>query len=236
MTLQDQNTTLLELKSHKKLIQEVKLNQAIALSVDCIILGFHNGNLQILVSKSDYEGYEGLPSLIGGLVSPEHDLETAAASILRTKTNLEAISLHQIKAYGEINRHPAGRVITVAYCALINIENTTINNKDLNLEWVPFHTLEKMAFDHKHIINDCLKWLQHEADTTPIAFDLLPEKFSLRSLQELYSAILLQDLDKRNFRKRIQSFGYLVDINEMEQNVPHRPGKLYKLNNNVATS
>jgi 8-oxo-dGTP diphosphatase len=236
MTLQDQNITLLELKSHNKLLQEVKSNQAIALSVDCIVLGFNEGDLQILVTKSDYEGYEGLPSLIGDLVSPEHDLETAAANILHTKTNFKAISLHQIKTYGEVKRHPAGRVITVAYCALIDIASNPVISKENNLQWIPLQAVQKMAFDHMRIVNDCLQWLQHEANAGPIVFNLLPEKFSLRLLQELYSAILAQDLDKRNFRKKIQSFGYLVDINEMEQNVPHRPGKLYKLNTALAVN
>jgi 8-oxo-dGTP diphosphatase len=168
------------------------------------------------------------------LGSPTIDLDEAAVLDLQRRTSLTNIFLEQVKTYGALRRHPAGRVITVAYCALINIENHQLNVTSNELQWVPFETINEMAFDHMLIATDCLQWLRKKLMTEPIAFNLLPKKFSLRQLQDLYSAILGEDLDRRNFRKKIGSLGYLIDINEMEKGVTHRPGKLYTFDNNSA--
>lgn len=221
------------LKSNKTIQGEVKKNRGITLSVDCNIFGFDKGKLKVLVIKSDYEAYKNQFSLIGDLVHPDENIDSAALRILLEKTSLDTIYLEQVKTYGNVQRHPAGRVVTIAYCALINVNHHQLKIKDHELQWVDYDDLKIMAFDHLQIIQDCKKWLQQKLLIEPIAFNLLPKKFSLRAVQELYSAILGENLDRRNFRKKILSLGYIVDINQMEKDVTHRPGKLYKFDDNT---
>ncbi len=219
---------LLTVKTNKTVETEVKKNRVITLSIDCVIFGFDVDKLKVLVIKSDYEKYRNQWSLIGDLVHPQEHLDEAAMRVLHDKTALEAIYLQQVHTFGDIERHPAGRVVTVAYCALINIHHTQLKLKQHGLEWVNYDDIEVMAFDHKVIMQACKLWLQNKLFTEPIASNLLPKKFSLRALQSLYTAILGEALDRRNFRKKILSLGYLVDVDQMETNVTHRPGKLYK--------
>jgi 8-oxo-dGTP diphosphatase len=218
----------LEIKSNKIIESEVKKNRGITLSVDCVIFGFEKGKLKLLTIKSDYVAYKNRFSLIGDLVHPDEDIDSAALKILNQKTALNTIFLEQVKAYGNVHRHPGGRVVTIAYCALININHYQLKINDHELQWIDLDSLKEMAFDHLQITKDCLLWLRKKTIDEPIVFNLLPKKFSLRALQELYSAIQGESLDRRNFRKKIISMGYLVDLNEMEKNVTHRPGKLYK--------
>jgi 8-oxo-dGTP diphosphatase len=224
----EQHSTETSIKSEKVVSKEVKKNKGITLSVDCVIFGFDKGILKILTIESDYEKYKGKLSLLGDLVSPDVDLDKAAVQVLKKRTSLSSIFLEQVHTYGTVKRHPAGRVVTVAYCALVNINHYKLKVNTNHLQWMPFHEVDQMAFDHLLIANDCLGWLRTKLLNEPIAFNLLPKKFSLRELQELYTAILGEKLDRRNFRKKIQTLGYLKDLNELEKNVTHRPGKLYK--------
>lgn len=201
----------------------------IAISVDCVIFGYDNKELKVLLIKSDLEEFEGLYSLLGDLIRPDEDLETASYRILNERTGMDDVYLEQVQAFGSIERHPSGRVITIAYYSLIDIKHhkLQLNNNELN--WYPVNEIRKLAFDHKLILDTCLARLQEQVMEHPVIFNLLPEKFSLRELQELYEAILGVELDRRNFRKKISIKDWLVDIDEMENDVPHRPGKLYKL-------
>lgn len=201
----------------------------IAISVDCVIFGYEDKQLKVLLIKSDLEEFEGLHSLLGDLVKPDEDLETASYRILRERTGMEDVYLEQVQAFGSIGRHPSGRVITIAYYSLIDISHHRLQLSHNELHWHPVSEIKKLAFDHKLILDTCLARLQEQVMEHPIIFNLLPEKFSLRELQEVYEAILDIDLDRRNFRKKISLKDWLVDIEEMEQDVPHRPGKLYKL-------
>ena len=201
----------------------------IAISVDCVIFGYEDKQLKVLLIKSDLEEFEGLYSLLGDLVKPDEDLETASYRILRERTGMEDVYLEQVQAFGSIGRHPSGRVITIAYYSLIDISHHRLQLSHNELHWHPVSEIKKLAFDHKLILDTCLARLQEQVMEHPIIFNLLPEKFSLRELQEVYEAILDIDLDRRNFRKKISLKDWLVDIDEMEQDVPHRPGKLYKL-------
>jgi 8-oxo-dGTP diphosphatase len=201
----------------------------IAISVDCVIFGYDNKELKVLLIKSDLEEFEGLYSLLGDLVKPDEDLETASYRILRERTGMDDVYLEQVQAFGSIGRHPSGRVITIAYYSLIDISHHRMQLSHNELSWHSVNELRKLAFDHKLILDTCLARLQDQVMDHPIIFNLLPEKFSLRELQEVYEAILGVDLDRRNFRKKISLKDWLVDMDEMEQDVPHRPGKLYKL-------
>jgi 8-oxo-dGTP diphosphatase len=228
MNLQITETSLNGIRSSKDIAKEVAKNSGITLSVDCVIFGFDEGELKVLVIQSDYDKYKGMFSLLGDLVHPNENIESAALRVLQERTSLNSIFLDQVKVYSNIDRHPEGRVVTVSFCALVNVNHYRLMIKDHDLQWVGFDSLKKMAFDHYEIATDCLKWLQKKIMFEPIAFNLLPKKFPLRALQDLYSAILYETLDRRNFRKKMQSLGYLIDLNEFEKDVTHRPGKLYK--------
>lgn len=201
----------------------------IAVSVDCVIFGYEDKQLKVLLIKSDLKEFEGLWSLLGDLVKPDENLDDAAYRVLKNRTGLHDVYLEQVQTFGNIGRHPSGRVITTAYYSLMNIKSHKLQLTANELHWHNIGMIDKMAFDHKQILDCALQKLQEKVLEQPVIFNLLPEKFSLRELQDLYEAILGIELDRRNFRKRITLKNWLVDLNEMEEDVPHRPGKLYKL-------
>ncbi|MBK8951118.1 MAG: NUDIX hydrolase [Chitinophagaceae bacterium] len=201
----------------------------IGISVDCVIFGYDDKDLKVLLIKSDLEEFEGLYSLLGDLVRPDEDLDTASYRILKERTGLDDVYLEQVHSFGSLDRHPSGRVITVAYYSLVDIKNHRLRVDSNELHWHSIQTIKNLAFDHKLILDTCSARLQEQVMDYPVIFNLLPEKFSLRELQELYEAILGLELDRRNFRKKIALKDWLIDTEEMEENVPHRPGKLHKL-------
>lgn len=214
----------------KTLQTEVENTNKIALSVDCVIFGFDENKLKVLLIRSDLKKFSGKWSLLGDLVLPTEDLDAAAYRILKKRTGLSDVYLEQVHTYGKVNRHPAGRVITVTYCSLINIQHHKLNIFENELHWHDVTKVSDMAFDHQTIFDDTIKQLQKRVQEHPLGFNLLPKKFSLRDLQNLYEAILGIKMDRRNFRKKFFSMDFLIDLKEMEQDVPHRPGKLYKFN------
>jgi 8-oxo-dGTP diphosphatase len=205
----------------------------IAISVDCVIFGYEDKELKVLMIKSDLEEFSGLNSLLGDLVRPDEDLDEASYRILKKRTGLDDVYLEQVHAFGGISRHPSGRVITVAYFSLIDIKHHQLQLNDHELRWHSLNDIKKLAFDHKLILDTCLEQLKNTVMEKPVVFNLLPEKFSLRELQELYEAILGVELDRRNFRKKIAIKDWLIDIDEMEVNLSHRPGKLYSVKKNT---
>jgi 8-oxo-dGTP diphosphatase len=201
----------------------------IAVSVDCVIFGYDDKRLKVLLIKSDLKEFEGLYSLLGDLVRPDEDMEDAPYRVLQERTGLQDVYLEQVQTFGNIGRHPSGRVITTAYYSLVNAKSHRLRLTANELHWHYVDDVDRMAFDHRLILDSCLQRLREKVMEHPVIFNLLPEKFSLRELQDLYEAILGVELDRRNFRKRITLKNWLVDLNEMEEDVPHRPGKLYKL-------
>ncbi len=218
------------MKTIKAIESEVRKNRGIALSVDCVIFGFDENKLKVLLIRSDLDQYKNKWSLLGDLLNPDEDLDEAAYRVLKQRTGLDDVYLEQVNTFGQVNRHPAGRVITVAYCSLINVQHHKLKITDNELHWHDASNISDLAFDHQLIYETCYRNLQKRVQEHPLGFNLLPRKFSLRELQNLYSAILGITLDRRNFRKKFLSMGFLVDLNEMETDVPHRPGKLYKFN------
>ncbi len=211
-------------------VQLVNSYPKFSLSVDCVIFGFQENELKVLLIKSDLEDFRNKWSLLGNIVQEEEDLDQAAYRVLKQRTGMDDVFLEQVHAFGQPHRHPGGRVITIAYCSLLNIRDHQIKIMENELSWQPVHGLTEMAFDHLLIIQECYQWLQKRIQEHPLAFNLLPEKFSLRELQNLYEAILNIKLDRRNFRKKFFSMDFLTDTEEYEDNVPHRPGRLYKFN------
>lgn len=217
-------------KTLQTIQSEVQNINKIALSVDCVIFGFDESKLKVLLIRSDLKKYSGKWSLLGDLVFPQEDLDAAAYRILKQRTGLSDVYLEQVHTFGDVSRHPAGRVVTVAYCSLINVQHHRLNILDNELHWHDAKTVTDLAFDHQVIFDTCMRQLQKRVQEHPLGFNLLPKKFSLRELQNLYEAILDIKMDRRNFRKKFFSMDFLIDLKEMEQDVPHRPGKLYKFN------
>jgi 8-oxo-dGTP diphosphatase len=201
----------------------------IALSVDCVIFGYDEKELKVLLIKSDLEEFSGLYSLLGDLVRPDEDLDSAPYRVLKNRTGMDDVYLEQVHTFGSIGRHPSGRVITTAYYSLIDIRHHNLQLDNNELHWHSVKDIKKLAFDHRLILNTCLQQLRSQIMENPVVFNLLQDKFSLRELQEVYEAILGIKLDRRNFRKKIAVKDWLQDLNEMETNLSHRPGKLYSL-------
>jgi len=218
------------IKSLKAIQSELKKSEPVSLSVDCVIFGFDENKLKVLLIRSDLKKFKGKWSLLGDLLHEDEDLDSAAYRILKERTGLTNVYLEQVHTFGNINRHPAGRVVTVTYCSLINVRHHRLNILDNELHWHDVKNVTDLAFDHQEIFDTCYARLQKRIQEHPLGFNLLPKKFSLRDLQNLYEAILDTKMDRRNFRKKFFSMDFLTDLNEMEQNVPHRPGKLYEFN------
>lgn len=199
----------------------------IAVSVDCVIFGYDDKDLKVLLIESDLQEFVGLFSLLGDLVKPNEDLDSASYRVLRDRTGLDNVFLHQVHTFGKVHRHPSGRVVSTAYYALINLNNHQLKIDTNNLHWHNVSSIKKLAFDHKEIVNTCLQVLREQIMEHPVALNLLPEKFSLRALQEVYEAILGYSLDRRNFRKKISLKNWLAELDEMEVDVTHRPGRLH---------
>jgi 8-oxo-dGTP diphosphatase len=200
----------------------------VALTVDCVIFGFEDNKLKVLLIRSDLEIYKGKWSLLGDFAMESETLEEAAYRVLYKRTGMTDVFLDQVHIFSEPERHPGGRVLTVAYCSLLNIRHHELKITENELHWHNVTDLDSMAFDHLDILQTCYKWLQKRIQEHPLGFNLLPEKFSLRELQNLYEAILNVELDRRNFRKKFFSMDFLIDTGEYEEDVKHRPGKLYQ--------
>ena len=220
--------TLSRQKTIQQLVSENHSYFQMAISVDCVIFGFDCNTLKVLVIKSDLEEFHNEWSLLGDLVHLNEDPDAASYRILKEKTGLGDVFLEQVHTFGEVGRHPAGRVVTIAYYSMVDVKHHQLRLSQNELHWHPVNEIHTMAFDHLKILHTCLERLQSKAFEQPVVFNLLPEKFSLRELQTLYEAILGTKLDRRNFRKKFFMMDWLSDAHELEQNVTHRPGKLYK--------
>lgn len=204
-----------------------------AFTVDNVIFGFDESDLKILLIKRQEAPYEEYWALPGYFVLPDEDLNTAARRVLKQLAGLDNVYLEQVQSFGAVNRHPVGRVITVAYFSLIKIANFSPqpdNDVAKEVKWFSVSQVPNLnlAFDHEEMITACFNKLKREVRIRPVGFELLPPKFTLTELQHLYEAILETDLDKRNFRKKILSMNLLIDLDEMQEGVAHRPAKLYK--------
>ncbi len=199
-------------------------------SVDCVIFGFADNELKVLLIKSDLEVFKDRWSLLGDLLRADEDLESASYRVLKERTGLSDVYLEQVYTFSSMDRHPGGRVITTAFYSLVNIKDHQLKLAHNELHWHPVNELSNLAFDHDRILQTCLERLRDQIQEHPIVFNLLPEKFSLRELQALYEAILNTKMDRRNFRKKFFLMDWLVDLEELERDVSHRPGKLYRFN------
>ncbi len=201
-----------------------------AFSVDCVVFGFDDGQLKVLLIERGAEPFKDHFALPGDLVYPNEDLDEAAQRVLKELTTLEDVYLEQVKAFGAVDRHPLGRVITISYFSLIKIEKYNLGASSWanKAAWHPINNLPKLAFDHPNILDSCRAALEEKVRRQPIGFELLPQKFTLRELQNLYESLLEKKLDTRNFRKKVLSTGLLEALAEKQEGVAHRPAKLYR--------
>lgn len=200
------------------------------LSVDCVVFGFENNRLEVLLIKRKRNPSKDSWALPGGFVLKSETLDDAAVRILEETSNVKNIYLEQVHTFSDIERYPSRRVISVSYFALIDPDKHSLKPgvDTTDVKWYPTNDNLDFPFDHQEIFNKALKQLRHRVKTKPIGFELLPKKFSLTQLQNLYECILGETLDKRNFRKRILSYKMLVPLNDYQKGVAHRAARLYK--------
>jgi 8-oxo-dGTP diphosphatase len=201
-----------------------------ALTVDCVVFGFDDGELKVLLIERGLEPFKGRWALPGGFVKVDETVDDAARRELEEEAGLKNVFLEQLYTFGTVNRDPRERVVSVAHYALVKLSEHEAKaaTDAANARWFPVSKVPKLAFDHAEILAMALARLKAKVRYQPIGFELLPPKFTLSQLQHLYEAILGMELDKRNFRKKVLSFGLLVPLKEMFQAGRHRPAQLFR--------
>jgi 8-oxo-dGTP diphosphatase len=201
-----------------------------AVTVDLVLLTVRNNALEVMLARRADEPFAGDWSIPGGFLKAGESLEQAALRVLKEKTGVEDAYLEQLYTFGEPYRDPRGRVITVTYIALIPSQhlNRPPTERIAELTWVPVHRLPRLAFDHEEIIRYAVQRLRAKAGYSNIVYGLMPERFRLSELQEMYEIILNDRLDKRNFRKRMLATGLLQSTGRKVASGAHRPAMLYK--------
>lgn len=210
------------------------INPKFYVSVDCIIFGFSEGELNLLLLKRNFEPAKGEWSLMGGFVQQDESVDHAAKRVLAELTGLENVYMEQVNSFGEVGRDPGERVISIAYYALINInEYDREAVQQHNAFWVNINEMPDLIFDHPQMVQAARELMKQKASTKPIGFNLLPELFTLSQLQSLYEAIYGEDIDKRNFRKRIAEMDYIEKTDKIDKKGSKRGAALYKFNDKV---
>ena len=201
-----------------------------ALTVDCVVFGFDEGDLKVLLIERGLQPFKGRWALPGGFVRVDETLDAAARRELAEEAGLKEVFLEQLFTFGDLNRDPRERVVSVSYYALVKLANvqTKAATDAVEARWFPVSKIPKLAFDHGDILATALARLRAKLRYQPIGFELLPPEFTLSQLQHLYEAMLGLELDKRNFRKKILGFGLLVPLKETFMEGAHRPAQLYR--------
>lgn len=203
----------------------------ILVALDCIIFGFDRNGLKLLLIKRDFEPEKGNWSLMGGFLKREESLDEAADRVLHKLTGLKDVYLEQLYGFGEVDRDPVERTVSIAYYALINIRE---HDRDLvekyDARWFSINELPDLIFDHMQMVEAAKSRLRYRATHEPVGFELLPEKFTMPELQILYEAIYETELDKRNFRRRILSMDVLVKTDEKQKKYSKKGAYFYKFN------
>jgi 8-oxo-dGTP diphosphatase len=201
-----------------------------ALTVDCVVFGIDDEDLKVLLVQRDVEPFMGRWAIPGGFVHEEEGLEEAARRELQEETGLDRIFLEQLFTFGDVGRDPRGRVVSVAYYALVKLGDHKVRaaTDAREASWFPVWDTPSLAFDHERILQTALVRLKGKVRYQPLGFELLPAKFTLTQLQRVYEKILERPLDKRNFRKKLLAMELLVELDEVEQDVAHRAARLYR--------
>jgi ADP-ribose pyrophosphatase YjhB (NUDIX family) len=209
-------------------------NTPLYVSVDCIIFGFLKGELYLLLLKRNFQPALGEWSLTGGFVQKDESVDNAAKRVLVELTGLKDVYMEQVGAFGEVERDPGERVISVAYYALININEY---DRELvqqhNAFWIKIKELPPLIFDHAEMIEKAKILMRQNASTKPISLNLLPKLFTLYQLQSLYETIYDEELDKRNFRKRVAEMDFIEKTDKIDKQNSKRGAALYQFNNKI---
>jgi len=200
------------------------------IAVDCIIFGFDGHDIKLLVIKRSFEPEKGKWSLMGGFVQPDENLKECADRVLKQLTGIEGVYLEQLRTFSKPDRDPVERTISVAYFALIDINQYEKQiSHDYNAEWFLLDTKPKLIFDHDEMVALAQRQLRYKASLHPVLFELLPEKFTIPQLQELYQGVYDTNFDNRNFSRKILSTGLLVKQKEKDKMNSKKGAFYYKL-------
>lgn len=205
-----------------------------AVTTDCVIFGFDNGELKVLLIERGIEPFKGRWALPGGFLQMDENTDQCARRELFEETGIENLFIEQLYTFSDVDRDPRGRVVTVSYYALVKLSDYKLQAGDdaKNAQWFPISKVPALAFDHDRILRVALNRLRAKIRYQPIGFELLPERFTMPELQNLYESVLEMQLDRRNFRRKILDTGLLIDHNESVKGLPHKGAKYFSFNKN----
>ena len=201
-----------------------------AVTTDCVIFGFNGERLQVLLIERGIAPFKGRWAFPGGFLKMDETAEEGAKRELKEETGLESAYIEQLHTFSAPNRDPRERVITIAYYALVKIQEVKGGDDAASAKWFPLDEIPPLAFDHDYILRMATQRLREQIHFQPIGFELLPEKFTIRELQSLYEAILGINFDRRNFSKKMLHLEILTELDETIWPTPKREAKLYKFN------
>lgn len=206
-----------------------------ALSIDCLIFGFRHGELDVLLIKHGEGISKGRWALPGGWIRYNESIDDAASRLLMSLTGVSNIYLEQLRAFGDVDRYPGKRVITIAYYALINADNYALSAgfTASDAQWFKIHEIPRLPYDHARILKTGFQHLKHKVRHEPVGFNLLPKKFTLNDILKLYEAILETEMDKPNFRRKLLNMNLLVPCDEKQRDVSHRAASFYRFDKKI---
>ena len=201
-----------------------------AVTTDSVIFGFDGTKLKVLLIERGQEPHKARWAFPGGFVRMDESCEEGALRELQEETNMSCSYMEQFRTYSNPNRDPRERVITVAYLALVKTQEVQAGDDASKAQWFDINEIPQLAFDHDVILRDALKHLRERIHFQPIGFELLPEKFTMRQLQNLYESILDVHFDRGNFSKKMLHFNILTPLDETVRPTPKREARLYRFN------
>lgn len=200
-------------------------------SVDCIVFGFDEGELRVLMGKRKMDPGRGLWSLYGGFVDANESVDDAAKRVLYGLTGLKDLYMKQVGAYGDVDRDPGARVVLISYYSMINVADyDQAQQQEHDVAWVNIEQLPEMYSDHRKMVLKARRMMQEKISHEPIGFNLLPELFTLSQLQQVYEAVNGEEVDKRNFRKRIKEMDFIEKTDQIDKLTSKRGAYLYRFN------
>ncbi len=208
------------------------MENSIRLAVDAVVFGYDEGNISVLLVKRKYEPFQDTWALPGGFVLEDENLEQAVERELTEETGVKFNYLEQLYTFGELGRDPRGRIVSVTYFGLVKPKAFKLSPSTdaKKAEWFNIQKLPKLAFDHKKILNVAIERLRGKITYEPIGFELLDKKFPFSDLEKLYMTLLDRDIDRRNFKKKINSLKVLDELEEKVSQGPGRPASLFQFN------
>ena len=209
-------------------------HQKIFVAVDVIVFGFDENRLKVLIGRRQMDPGRGEWSLYGGFVRNDEGIDDAASRTLYELTGMRNVYMRQVGAFGSVDRDPGERVVSVAYYALINVDDYKEHQQQkYQVEWMNLYELPTLYSDHNQMVQEALKRMRQKIKTEPIGFRLLPQLFTLTQLQRLYEAVLGEEVDKRNFRKRVKEMYFIEQTPLLDTSKRGRGAALYRFNNKM---